>query len=40
VVKRNTGFRSLAVGSSAALWAIALNWTGVLEPFHPARLSL
>jgi hypothetical protein len=33
-------FVRFAVASSAALSAIALNWTSVLEPFHPARLSL
>jgi hypothetical protein len=33
-------FVRFAVASSAALSAIALNSTSVLEPFHPARLSL
>jgi hypothetical protein len=32
-------FVRFAVASSAALSAIALNSTCVLEPFHPARLS-
>jgi hypothetical protein len=33
-------FVRFAVGSSAALSAIALNWTCVLEPFTPGGLSL
>jgi hypothetical protein len=32
-------FVRFAVGSSAALSAIALNWTCVLEPFTPGGLS-
>jgi hypothetical protein len=32
-------FVRFVVASSAALSAIALNSTCVLEPFHPARLS-